>query len=157
MIIGYKSILTCLDKYNTPIYDLYENYLILRRPPNMFKDISDIILWSGNYKKLAAWYKEKLGLKQIGEVNHPKDMCIGFEVGDVELWIGHHGGVKGKNKDKYRIMFNIVVDSVTKSYEYLLKKGVKFMAKPFKAPTFDKYFATFSDLDGNTVQLIGYK
>ncbi len=25
---------------------------------NMFKNISDIIIWSENYKKLANWYKE---------------------------------------------------------------------------------------------------
>lgn len=51
----------------------------------MFKTISDVIIWSANYKKLVKWYEEKMGLKRIGEVNHPQDMCIGFRVGDVEL------------------------------------------------------------------------
>lgn len=123
----------------------------------MFKDISDIIIWSGNYKKLVAWYKEKLQLEQIGEVNHPNDACTGFRIGNVELWIGKHDKVKGKNKDMHRIMFNLVVDSVTETYEILKKRGVKFYAAPFKAPTFDKYFATFYDGDNNFVQLIGYK
>ena len=54
-------------------------------------------------------------------------------------------------------MFNIAVDSVSKTYAILKKRGVKFYAKPFKAPTFDKYFATFFDLDGNMLQLIGGK
>lgn len=54
-------------------------------------------------------------------------------------------------------MFNFVVDSVTDSYEELKKRGVKFLAHPFKAPTFDKYFATFYDLDDNLVQIIGGK
>lgn len=121
----------------------------------MFKNISDIIIWSDNYKALAKWYAEKLELEKIGEVNHPQDRCIGFRVGDVELWIGQHDKVKGKNKDIHRHMFNLVVDSVSKAYEQLKKKGVKFLAKPFKAPTFDKYFATFFDLDNNLVQLIG--
>jgi hypothetical protein len=121
----------------------------------MFKDISDIIIWSGDYKKLVSWYKEKLGLVQIGEVNHPNDSCIGFRIGTVELWIGRHDKVKGKNKDQHRIMFNLVVDSVSQTYGVLKKRGVKFYAKPFKAPTFDKYFATFEDLDGNFIQLIG--
>lgn len=123
----------------------------------MFKNISDIIIWSGDYKKLVKWYKEKLGLKQIGEVNHPKDTCVGFRVGQTELWIGQHSKVKGKNRDSHRIMFNLVVDSVSKSYESLKSKDVEFYAKPFKAPTFDKYFATFFDADGNMVQLIGEK
>ena len=123
----------------------------------MFKNISDVIIWSQDYKKLAKWYQEKLGLVKIGEVNHPQDKCIGFRIGIVELWIGFNDKVKGKNMDKYRIMHNLVVDSVSESYENLSKKGVKFIAKPFKAPTFEKYFATFEDLDGNILQLIGDK
>lgn len=123
----------------------------------MFKKFSDVIIWSQDYKKLAKWYQEKLGLKKIGEVDHPEDMCIGFQIGDVELWVGYHNKVKGKNKDKYRIMQNLAVDSVTATYGKLSKRGVKFLAKPFKAPTFDKYFATFEDLDGNILQLIGGK
>lgn len=123
----------------------------------MFKNISDIIIWSDNHKSLANWYMDKLGLAKIGEVNHPKDQCIGFQIGNVQLWIGQHDKVKGKNKDSHRIMYNIEVDSVTESYNYLKSKGVEFFAKPFKAPTFDKYFATFYDLDNNFVQLIGGK
>lgn len=52
-------------------------------------------------------------------------------------------------------MFNITVDSVETAYNELIAKNVDFIAKPFKAPTFDKYFATFRDLDGNVMQLIG--
>lgn len=123
----------------------------------MFKNVSDIIIWSQHYKELAKWYQEKLDLEKIGEVNHPQDKCIGFRIGTVELWIGFHDKVKGVNKDKYRIMHNFTVDSVSESYKYLSNKGIKFIAKPFKAPTFDKYFATFQDLDGNILQLIGGK
>jgi len=49
------------------------------------------------------------------------------------------------------------VDSVSKTYQILRDRGVKFLAEPFRAPTFDKHFATFCDLDGNTLQLIGGK
>jgi len=75
----------------------------------------------------------------------------------VKLWIGQHSEVKRTNPDPCRIMFNINVDSVTKAYEYLISKGVKIIATPFKAPTFDKWFVTFEDLDGNYVQIIGPK
>ena len=47
---------------------------------------------------------------------------------------------------------------------HLLKKHIqrswqkgKILATPFKAPTFDKYFATFYDLDENLIQVIGDK
>lgn len=123
----------------------------------MLNDISAVLIWSDDYRKLADWYQQKLGLVPKEELTHPKDTGVIFRVGNVNLWIGQHSKVKGKNKDIHRHMFNFVVDSVTKSYEELKKRGVKFLAKPFKAPTFDKYFATFYDLDNNLVQLVGNK
>lgn len=123
----------------------------------MIKNISAILIWSEDYKALADWYIEKLDLKVLEELTHPDDTGIGFQVGNVYLWIGQHSEVKGKNKDMHRHMFNFVVDSVSETHKLLEAKGVKFLAKPFKAPTFDKYFATFYDLDDNLVQLIGDK
>jgi hypothetical protein len=123
----------------------------------MIKNISAILIWSGDYRKLADWYIEKLGLVELEELHHPKDTGVGFMVGNVYLWIGRHSGVKGKNQDSCRHMFNMVVDSVSEEYEKLSANGVEFVAKPFKAFTFDKYFATFYDLDRNMVQLFGGK
>jgi predicted enzyme related to lactoylglutathione lyase len=123
----------------------------------MFRTVTAILIWSENYKRLANWYIDKLELQKIEEINHPNDTGIGLALGKMYLWVGKHNKVKGKNKDMHRIMFNIEVDSVQKTYEYLKKKGVKFLAKPFKAPTFDKYFATFYDCDDNIMQLIGGK
>jgi catechol 2,3-dioxygenase-like lactoylglutathione lyase family enzyme len=123
----------------------------------MTKDISAILIWSEDYRKLADWYKEKLDLKILEEIHHPDDTGVGFKVGHMYFWIGQHSQVKGKNKDPHRHMFNFVVDSVTQTYKNLKEKEVLFLAAPFKAPTFDKYFATFYDLDGNIVQLIGDK
>lgn len=125
----------------------------------MFKKISTILIWSENFRKLANWYQKIFDLKVIEEINHPKDTGVLFEFPDGSpwLWIGQHSKVKGKSKDACRIMFNINVDSVEKVYKYLVSKKVKIIAKPFKAPTFDKYFATFSDPDGNLIQIIGQK
>lgn len=124
-----------------------------------YQKISTILIWSESYKKLADWYQETFNLKQIEELNHPQDTGILFEFpdGGVRLWVGQHSKIVGKNQDPDRIMFNINVDSVTEAYEDLQSKGVEFFAEPFKAPTFDKYFATFFDLDGNMVQVIGAK
>ncbi len=121
--------------------------------------ISTILIWSENFRRLADWYKEILGFKVINELNHPQDTGVLFEIspGGTTLWIGQHSEVKEKNADPCRHMFNLTVASVTAGYEELKKKGVEFVAEPFKAPTFDKYFTTFYDLDGNMVQLIGGK
>ena len=121
------------------------------------KKIGAILIWSEDYQALANWYKEKLGAGTIEELNHPNDTGVGLSIGESYLWIGKHSGVKGKNKDPYRIMFNISVDSVTSAYDELKNRGVEFIAEPFKAPTFDSYFATFKDLDGNIIQFIGDK
>lgn len=123
----------------------------------MFKRISTVLIWSDNYRALADWYVDKLGLKASKELNHPDDTGVLFQIGDTQLWIGKHSEVKGKNQDSARHMFNLDVDSVEKAYGYLKDRGVEFIATPFKAPTVDYYFATFIDLDKNMVQLIGNK
>lgn len=123
----------------------------------MFQKISTILIWSENYATLAAWYKDVFNLKELEQINHPNDTGILYEFpeGQPWLWVGQHDQVKGKNKDPLRIMFNINVDSVTQAYVYLKEKGATVIAEPFKAPTMEKWFATFSDPDGNTVQIIG--
>lgn len=123
----------------------------------MFKSITAVLFWSEDYQKLADWYREKFGFKVIEELDHPDDTGIALAIGDSYFWIGKHSEVKGKNKDPFRIMINIKVDSVEKAYKMLKAKGVEFLAEPFKAPTFDLYFATLKDLDGNILQLIGKK
>src|SRR6266702_1444665 len=117
----------------------------------MIKNIAAVLIWSENYRKLADWYSEKLGLTSLEELTHPEDTGVGFQVGDVYLWIGQHSQVKGKNNDMHRHMINFAIDSVTEAYGELEKRGVQFLAKPFKAPTFNKYFATFYDADNNLV------
>ena len=124
-----------------------------------FEKISTILIWSEDFRKLADWYQKTLGFKIIEELDHPQDTGVLFEInaGGTWLWIGQHSEVKGKNPDPHRHMFNLNVISVSETHHNLKNKGVKFLAPPFKAPTFDKYFATFYDLDGNLLQIIGGK
>lgn len=123
----------------------------------MFKSISATLIWSDQYRALADWYIEKLDLPVIEDLNHPEDTGVGLRIGDSYLWIGKHDKVHGKNQDPHRHMFNISVDSVEAAYQSMIAKGVQFYATPFKAPTFEKWFATFWDIDGNLIQLIGGK
>ncbi|MFA9288926.1 MAG: VOC family protein [Weeksellaceae bacterium] len=125
----------------------------------MIQNLGNYLIWSENYRALADWYIEKLGFEVYGEINHPDDTGVSFKIGTgtSRLWIGQHSEVKGKNQDMHRHMINLNVDSVTQMYEELKAKGVRFLAEPFKAPTFDKYFATFYDLDDNLLQIVGDK
>jgi len=122
-----------------------------------FQKISTILIWSADFRRLADWYQQTFDLKILEELDHPKDTGVLFEfpAGDTWLWIGQHSEVQGKNSDPHRHMFNINVESVGDAHRYLRSRGVEFLAEPFKAPTFNKYFATFYDLDGNLIQLIG--
>lgn len=124
-----------------------------------FQKLSTVLIWSADFRQLANWYQTTLNLKVVEELNHPKDTGVLFELnpGGTWLWIGQHSEVTGKNPDPHRHMFNLNVNSVNEAYQELKSKGVEFLAEPFKAPTFDKYFATFYDLDGNLVQIIGNK
>lgn len=124
-----------------------------------FEKISTILIWSEDSARLAKWYQDIFNFKIIEELNHPQDTGVLFEInpGGTWLWIGQHSQVHGKNPDPNRHMFNLNVASVQEAYQYLLDKGVEFVAAPFKAPTMDRYFATFKDADDNLVQLIGGK
>lgn len=125
----------------------------------LVKKISTILIWSEDFRQLSKWYQDILGFPVIEEIDHPQDTGILLDTGkgSPALWIGKHSEVHGKNQDPNRIMMNLSVDSVSETYQLLVSKGVRFLGEPFKAPTFDSYFATFYDLDGNTLQLIGGK
>ena len=124
----------------------------------LLKRISAVLIWSGNYEKLVAWYHEKLKLRVIEVLDHPQDTGTLFKIGSVYLWIGKHSQVHGANNDMHRHMFNISVESVSAAYEELKARGVEFIADPFEAPVEPgTYFATFKDLDNNLLQLIGDK
>lgn len=123
----------------------------------LVKNLTTVLIWSENYKALVDWYIEKFDLAIETAINHPDDTGRAFLIGNTRLWIGQHSKVHGKNSDIHRHMFNFAVDSVSATYEELKKRGVRFLAEPFKAPTMDKYFATFYDLDNNLGQIVGPK
>lgn len=121
-----------------------------------YNTLKGVLLWSENYKELAQWYIDKFGFEvdPAFSFEHPEDTGISLVVGDSYIWCGKHSEVHGKSKDPFRVMFNINVDSVSTLYKELSEKGVEFIAPPFKAPTMEKWFATFKDFDGNIGQLI---
>lgn len=124
----------------------------------MFNKLGGVLIWSGNSKALVHWYKDTFGFEVLEELTHPKDTGTLFKIGDNYLWIGQHSGVNGPNKDIYRHMFNLSVDSVQAAYEHLKSKGIEFIAEPFESPAEnDLYFATFKDMEDNLIQLVGGK
>jgi len=120
----------------------------------MIKSIDCVQIWSENPFKLGKFYEEVLKLEKIEELRLPRDTGILFKLEKGPyLWIGKHSKVKGRNTDPARLMINFLVDSVEGSYKVLKAKKVKFIAKPYKGPEGQGYFATFEDTDGNFLQL----
>ncbi len=119
----------------------------------MIKGLESILLFSEDAKKLANFYKEKVGLKIIHhEVFGEKYYVFGMKQGSV-LCVLDHSKVKGKNKQPERIMFNLEVDDIKKEVKRLDKAGVKKVQGIYHADGYGS-IATFQDIDGNYFQLV---
>jgi len=125
----------------------------------MILGIEAILLGSTDAKKLAQFYKDKVGLKismemEIGE-DDEKAFVVRFE-NDVAFSIFDHSKVKGKSKDPNRIMFNLEVDNIEKEVKRLKKNGVKLVQDIYHVQDYG-FVSTFVDLDGNYFQLVKTK
>ena len=121
----------------------------------MIRGMESVLLFSENAKKLATFYKEKVGLKITFEAAMDKDDDM-FEFkmkSGSPLYIIHHSKVKGKNKQPERMMFNLEVDDIEKEVKRLVKTGVKKTQDIYHVEGYG-YISTFSDLDGNYFQLV---
>lgn len=125
----------------------------------MIKSLESITLFSPSAKKLAGFYKGKVGLKikfeaVMGENDEEMyDMSVGKKSG---FYIIDHSKVKGKNKQPERIIFNLEVDNIKKEVTRLKKAKVKLVADTYHIEGYG-YIATFADIDGNYFQLVQVK
>lgn len=114
-----------------------------------------VIIYSGDYKKLADWYENTLGFKVIQRLELPDDTFVAFEMGSNYFSVGQHSEVSGVNPDSCRIMVNFNVPSVSQAYDEIKEKDVNFVAKPFLAPTKDCWCMTIKDPENNIIQFFG--
>ena len=123
----------------------------------MIRGIESILLFSENAKKLAAFYREKVGLKVTFEavMGENNEECYVFELkkGGPALNIMDHSDVKGKNKDPKRYIVNLEVDDIKREVARLKKSGVKLVRDTYHIEDYG-YVATFEDVDGNYFQLV---
>lgn len=124
----------------------------------MIKGIESILIGSQNAKKLADFYKKKVGLKMTfeGEMGDKRDNLIGFDMKGISLYIIDHSKVKGKNQGADRIIFNIEVSGIEKEVKRLDLAGVKKIQDTYHVQDYG-YIATFEDLDGNYFQFVQVK
>lgn len=125
----------------------------------MVKGIESITLFSEDAKKLADFYKDKVGLKMTmeAEVGEKGENLFGFEFGEGPgLYVMDHSKVKGKNTQPDRIIFTLEVDNIEEDVKKLDQAGVKKIADIYHMQNYG-YIATFEDLDGNYFQLAQIK
>lgn len=110
-----------------------------------------VIIWteSSRFATLANFYEHTLGL--VPATRRPDHVAFAF--GAFRLTIGVHLEVRGRAIDPLRLMINLAVEDIDKSFMRLRKLGVPFTRPPEPEP-WGGWIATLSDPDGNTVQLL---
>jgi len=122
----------------------------------MIKGIEGILLGSENAKKLAQFYKEKVGLTLTGEyeMGEENSNLYTFEMkGSPGFYIIDHSSVSGKNKMPGRYILNFEVNDIEKEVRRLKKAKVKLVRDTYHVEDYG-YIATFADPDGNYFQLV---
>lgn len=127
----------------------------------MVKRIESITLFSEDARRLAKFYKEKIGLKIIfeAEMGERKEEIFELKVGKGKgsaFYIIDHSKVRGKNKQPERIIINFEVDNIKKEASSLARKRVKKIQDIYHVENYG-FIATFQDIDGNYFQLVQVK
>lgn len=125
----------------------------------MIRGLESLGIFSENAKRLAAFYKDKVGLKVKleAEFGEKGEELYEMNVGKgTTLYIMDHSKVKGKNKNPDRIIFNLEVDNIEKEVKRLTKAKVKKVQDIYHVEGYG-YIATFEDVDGNYFQFVQVK
>ncbi len=115
----------------------------------MIESVLGVILWTDDLDSLLAFYQDALGLTP----HSTQPDFVSFKWGDTRLGIGRHSGVEGKTKEPLRVMINLGVSNIHQAHTELRARGVEFIRPPEKEH-WGGWVATFSDPDGNTLQLL---
>ena len=122
----------------------------------MIRGFESLLIGSKNDKKLADFYKEKVGL-EIGleaEMGEENEELYELKLGKgPNVYIMDHSKVKGKNKNPERIIFNIEVDEIKKEVARLKKAKIKQIQDVYHIEGYG-WISTFEDLDGNYFQFV---
>jgi len=122
----------------------------------MIRGIESVLLFSQDAKKLAAFYREKVGIKieLMGEMGDEGDEVYGtgWKKGS-DLAIIDHSKVKGKSSQPERYMINFEVDDIEGEVKKVKGNGVKLIQDIYHVEDYG-HIATFEDIDGNYFQLV---
>lgn len=122
-----------------------------------------ILIFSENPDELMKFYRDTLGMQLEKRYTLSNDYGYMFLVTpSLRLWIAKHSEVIGRNKETFRHIFNLYVDSVDVWYNKIINHPqVKIICAPEKTPLYSEekpfYVSTFLDPEGNCWQFVGKK
>lgn len=122
----------------------------------MIRRMESLNLFSGDAKKLAHFYRNKVGLKitMEAEMGDNGEEAYGFEMSEGNgLYILDHSKVHGRSDHPERIIFNLEVDDIEKEVKRLEEAGVKKIRDIYHIEGYG-LISTFEDRDGNYFQLV---
>lgn len=113
--------------------------------------VAGVLVWtsSDRYAAMEDFYVRTLGL----EPRSKRSGFVNFEWGSTRLTVSIHEQVLGASGDPSRIMVNLLVSDIQRVASELRAKGVQFSRQPEREP-WGGWIATFSDPDGNILQLL---
>ena len=119
------------------------------------RGVESVNLFSQNAKRLADFYKKKVGLKLTLEAEMGRKARIfGFEFAkSSNLYVVDSDIIKGVNKGPRRIFLNFEVDDIKKEVKKLGANKVKKVQETYHLEGYG-WIATFEDVDGNYFQLV---
>jgi predicted enzyme related to lactoylglutathione lyase len=116
----------------------------------MVKGVHSAIIWTDNFERLMAFYRDRLGLEPEFE---GEGFVMFRSASGGQLGLGLHSEVSGQSKEPLRVMVNFLVADVHEEFERMRARGVTFIKEPEVDPADGFTIATIVDPDGNTLQL----
>jgi predicted enzyme related to lactoylglutathione lyase len=108
-----------------------------------------VIYWTDNLAEMVTFYRYALGM----DVHSVHPDFAAFELGGIRISVGTHSEVSGPSVEGLRVMVNLGVHDIFGTYETLKSRGVIFIRAP-EREDWGGWVATFSDPDGNLLQLL---
>jgi len=118
----------------------------------MISKIESVTIYSADAKKLADFYKEKVGLEVTMEAEMGGGLDV-FEFGLGESVLRVIDNPKVKESGDGRVIFSLEVDDIEKEAEKLAGAEVKKTEDVHHIEEYG-YVVTFEDADGNSFQLV---
>ena len=117
----------------------------------MIHGVIGLMLWTDDVDRLAAFYRDVVGLKQRSA--RQNRVSFGSPDSAFRLNIAKHSEVHGRAQEPKRMMLNLGTDDIHADHARLKERGVPFLRPPEKEG-WGGWTATFTDPDGNIVNIL---